>query len=305
MVNAWMNTPNGFDIPAYIGTGQITGVSPWAPFLTASTGYEIAHVLGAVPLTGLMILGGMFAFLYSRSRTEEERSLFQRGLRVALVLSFCLMILAVLAGMLEIEDLYKYQPLKYSAIELNANPGNHLPVYLFGRWTSSGVTGGLAIPGLQSAFTGGAGLPGLSEFNGQPWPPLYIHTAFDVMAIGGGLLGLFLLVYAGLWVAKRKPYERRVLNAVYLAFAVLTPIVMELGWMVDEVGRQPWIVYNVLTVASAANYNSELVAPGYVIVAAYLFLIPFTLWFMVHVFGNKSVAVDVARGPVGGDDVNY
>jgi len=42
MVNAWMNTPNGFDIGTYLATGAVTGVDPWAPFLTPSTGYEVS-----------------------------------------------------------------------------------------------------------------------------------------------------------------------------------------------------------------------------------------------------------------------
>jgi cytochrome bd ubiquinol oxidase subunit I len=73
---------------------------------------------------------------------------------------------------------------------------------------------------------------------------------------------------------------------------------------VDELGRQPWIVYNTLSVADAANYSDALYGPGIVIILAYLFLVPFTFWFMDHVFRGKPIAVDLA-GPTGGEDVNY
>jgi len=133
MVNAWMNTPNGFDISYYLANHQaVTGVNPWAPFLTASTGYEVLHVVSTVPLTGLMILGGYFAYRYTRGTGASERTLFLKGLRITAALSLFFVALSILSGVLEIEDLYRYQPLKYAAIELNPNPGTNLPETIFG-----------------------------------------------------------------------------------------------------------------------------------------------------------------------------
>jgi len=304
MVNAWMNTPNGFDIGAYVASGSITGVNPWAPFLTASTGYEVFHVVASVPLTGVMLLGGFFAYRYVRSGSADEKALFLNGLRVAVALSLVLVVLSILAGALEIDGLWKYQPLKYAAIELNPVPGNNLPWTFFGTVSGTSVVGGIQIPGLQGFLEGGKTMPGLSQFPQSEWPPLIIHETFGVMLLGGALLGVFVIGYAALWFAKKKPFDHPILAYAFLAFSALTAIVMELGWMTDELGRQPWIVYNVLTVASAANYNSSLYGPGIVIILAYLFLVPFTFWFMDRVFRGKPIAVDLA-GPAGGEDVNY
>jgi len=308
MVNAWMNTPNGFDMGAYVASGSsytVSGVNPWAPFLTVSTGYEVFHVITSVPLTGIMILGGFFAYRYIRSATPEEKTLFLRGLRIAVVVSFVLVVLSILAGVLEIDDLYKYQPLKYAAIELNPQPGTNLPITIFGTVSGTSVVGAVQIPGLQGWLEHGANLPGLSQYPQSEWPPLIIHETFDVMIIGAVLLGLFVFAYAALWVMQRKPFDHPILAYAFLGFSALTAIVMELGWATDEIGRQPWIVYNVLTVANAANPSSDIVAPGIVIILFYAALVPFTLWFMDRVFRGKPIAVDLEGPAAGGHDVNY
>jgi len=311
MVNAWMNTPNGFDIGAYVASGtgangfQISGVSPWAPFLTASTGYEVFHVVAGVPLTGIMLLGGFFAYRYVRSENADEKALFLNALRLAVALSLAFVVLTIIAGALEIDGMWQYQPLKYAAIELNPQPGSNLPWTLFGTVSGTSVVGGFEIPGLQGILEGGKMMPGLSQYPQAEWPPLIIHETFDVMIIGGALLGLFVLAYAGLWALKRKPYDRPILAYLFVAFSALTATVMELGWATDEIGRQPWIVYNVLTVANAANYSTNLYAPGIAIIAAYLVLVPFTFWFMARVFRGKPIAVDLEGPAAGGHDVNY
>jgi len=307
MVNAWMNTPNGFDIGAYVASGSsytVTGVDPWAPFLTASTGYEVFHVLGSVPLTGVMLLGGFFAYRYLKSPTAEERTLFLTGLRLAVALALVFVVLSIIAGALEIDGLWQYQPLKYAAIELDPTPGSNDPMTLFGTVVGTSIVGGLQIPGLQGFLEGGKTMPGLSQYPQSSWPPLIIHDAFDVMLIGGALLGLFVIAYVALWVTKRKPFDKPLLAYLFLAFSALTATVMELGWMTDELGRQPWIVYNVLTVANAANGNNALYGPGIAIIVGYCFLVPFTFWFMDRVFRGKPIAVDLS-GPAGGEDVNY
>jgi len=304
MVNAWMNTPNGFDLAAYRATGSVTGVNPWAPFLTTSTGYEVMHVVSAVPLTGLMLIGGYFAIRYLRGTDPAERELFLKGLRIAVSVGLVLVVLAVLSGVLEIESLYKYQPLKYAAIELNPNPGTNLPVTLFGSLSGLTIVGGIQLPGLQSVFTQHAMLPGLSQYPQSEWPPLIIHDTFDVMVVGAVLVGLFLFGVAALWLTGRRPFDHRWGAYGFGLFAILMAIVMELGWATDEIGRQPWIVYNVLTVNNAANTSSALLVPGLAIVAFYLILVPTTLWFMVRVFNGRSLEMD-SSAKEGGTDVNY
>ena len=304
MVNAWMNTPNGFNAAAYIANGSVTGVDPWAPFLTASTGTEIFHVLAVVPLTGMLLLGGYFAYRYVNSRVPEERELLLRGLRIATAVGAFLIVMTAISGALEIDNMWRYQPLKYAALELNANPGTDLPETLFGTLSNGSLVGGIQIPGLQGILSNHAMMPGLSQFPSSEWPPLYVHTTFDIMALLGGLLGLFVFAYVLTWLLGRRPFERRLAAYGLGLFAIVMTVVMELGWMTDEVGRQPWIVYNVLRVDAAANTSPDLLVPGLIIVAFYLILVPVTFYLMIRVFNGRPLELDL-QGPKAGKDVNY
>ena len=105
-------------------------------------------------------------------------------------------------------------------------------------------------------------------------------------------------------MAGRRPYENMLMSYGLQFFAVFTLMIMELGWMTDELGRQPWIVYNVMTVSRAANYSEALFVPGLVIIAFYFFLIPFTFYFFSRVFNSKTMDEELRETSFGGG-VNY
>jgi cytochrome d ubiquinol oxidase subunit I len=73
MLNAWMNTPNGFNTAAFIQTGQVTQIELWAPFATISTFSEVAHVLPTVLFAGTMLVGGYFAWRHIKTKSLEEK----------------------------------------------------------------------------------------------------------------------------------------------------------------------------------------------------------------------------------------
>lgn len=106
MVNAWMNTPNGFNIATYLATGQINDVNPWAPFISVSTGAEVFHVISMVVLTGAMLIGGYFAYRYMKGKGEDERKLFLKGLKLTTAISFVFIILTIVSGINEITTLW-------------------------------------------------------------------------------------------------------------------------------------------------------------------------------------------------------
>ncbi len=295
MLNAWMNTPNGFNESAFIQSGKVTGIDIWAPFVTTSTLAEVAHVLPTVLFAGVMLVGGYFAWRYIKSKDSEEKNMLTKGLKIAAALGIIMIILSILTGINEITTLLQLQPLKYSAIELNPMPGTNLPEKLFGSLINGQFYGGIAIPHLQSFLvqieTGIKTLPGLSQFPSSNWPPLYVHATFDIMVIGGFGLGFFFLAYFIDWaVLKRKPHESKLFLYSWIPLAFFALIIMELGWVTDEVGRQPWIVYNVMTDQQAANYSSSFLVPGILIIAFYVILLPLTFYFFSRVFNSSSMS---------------
>ncbi len=295
MLNAWMNTPNGFDESAFIQSGKVTVLAIWAPFFTTSTIAEVAHVLPTVLFAGVMLVGGYFAWRSLKSKDLEEKKMLAKGLKIAASLGIITIVLVILTGINEITTLLKLQPLKYAAIELNPAPGTNLPEKLFGSLKNGQFYGGIPIPHLQSFLvqieTGIKTLPGLSQFPSSDWPPLYVHSTFDAMVIGGFLLGFFFLAYFVDWaILRKKPHESKLFLYSWIPLGFFALIIMELGWVTDEVGRQPWIVYNVMTSQQAANYSSGFLVPGILIIAFYLILLPLTFYFFTRIFNSTSMS---------------
>ena len=290
MVNAWMNTPNGFDTSAFIGSGfkTVTGVEPFAAFLTVSTVTQIFHVLVTTLFAGTMVIGAYFAYWFVRSGDAGEKAMYSRALKILGAMAIVTIVLSGISGSEEMGSLLVNQPLKYAALDGNTVPGTNLPDRFFGSVVNGTYVGGISIPGMQALLaefeTGKTTLPGLSQFPANTWPPLLVSTTFNVMTVGGLALGLFLFAFFVSFVRKRRPYESRRLLYTWIPAAALATLVYQLGWATDEVGRQPWIVYNVMTVAQAANTSEALLVPGTVIVLFYLAVIPVTFYFYSRVF---------------------
>jgi cytochrome bd ubiquinol oxidase subunit I len=293
MVNAWMNTPDGFNIQDYLQTGKVTDVNPWATFVTPSTFAEISHVVVTTIFAGTMILGVYIAYRLLRSPYHEEKMMLNKGLKLVWLVSLPMLVLAGITGSNNMATLLQLQPLKYAAYDANTVPGTNFPERLFGTLTQNGVySGGITIPGVQSFLasseTGIKQLPGLSQFPQSDWPPLIVHTTFDLMVLGGFILGGYFLLYFIQWFFKRKPFESRLMLYLQIVAGFLALLVYELGWVTAEVGRQPWVVYNVLRVSQAANYSSTIAIPGILIVVFYLVLIPTTYYFFARVFYSRN-----------------
>jgi cytochrome d ubiquinol oxidase subunit I len=306
-VNAWMNTPNGLDVSTFLqglqsGKLTVTGVDPWAPFTTPSTFAEIAHVLPTTLFTGSMIIGGYFAYRLIRNKRPEENAMLMKGLKLTWVVSIAMLLLAGITGSNSMATMLQTQPLKYAALDHNLVPGTGLPETFFG----------ITIPGLQGWLaqveTGITQLPGLSQFSPSTWPPLYVNTTFDLMVLGGFIAGGYFLLYLLGWLVKKKPFESKVLLYLQIVAAIGSYFVYQFGWITDEVGRQPWIVYGVVTVDATANQSTSLLLPGVLIMAFYFVVVPATFYFFVRVF-NSGRPKEVVAGPQGSSEdtggVNY
>jgi cytochrome d ubiquinol oxidase subunit I len=155
---------------------------------------------------------------------------------------------------------FKDQPAKFAAMEVVTRSGTNQPEVLFGRYDSATdtVKGGISIPGLDSYLAGGNRDTYVQGFNdipvdSHPSNVTIVHSAFDVMVGIGTVLLLLVLWYAiAYWRRRDVPHSK-----LFLWFAVsagfLTYVAVEAGWIVTEVGRQPWIVYNVLRTSDAVT----------------------------------------------------
>jgi cytochrome bd ubiquinol oxidase subunit I len=292
MVNAWMNTPDGFNISAFIKSGTLIDVNPWEDFATASTFAEISHVLVTTIFTGVMIFGIFMAYKFIKSKDLEEKMMMNKGLKIVWIVSLPMLVLAGITGSSDATTLIETQPLKYAAFELNPTPGINLPEKFFGTISKGVFSGGILVPGLQSFLVdfgrGVIRLPGLSQFPQSMWPPLIVHTTFDIMIAGGLALLGFLLLHVIEWIFKKKSFESRIMLYLQVAAGFVSLLAYELGWVTAEVGRQPWIIYNVMLVTQAANYSSSFLIPGILIIVFYLILVPTTFYFFARVLYSRD-----------------
>ena len=148
------------------------------------------------------------------------------------------------------------------------------------------------IPNMQSILASGsptALVPGLHNFPRPTWPPLVVHPMFDFMFGMSMLVGLILFVTVVLLVLRQNPLENRKILWILVLCGILATLIMEDGWVMSEIGRQPWIIYNVMTVASAANYSSGALPITLLILLFYIVALPLVLILLKKIFRARPL----------------
>jgi cytochrome d ubiquinol oxidase subunit I len=258
LVNAWMNTPRGFLTDA---TGKIIAIDHAVALTTPAGLHETVHMaLAAYLSTGLVVAALHAAMLRRRSSTFHHKAL---AISLAVVVPCAL--LQPLVGHFAGQRVAELQPVKLAAMEGIEKTTAHAPLTI----------GPIEIPDLVSILAyddPDAVVLGLDQVPVQDRPPSVTAIAFDAMVALGMAIGAY-----GLWVAivymrrKRLPASRRFL----LATVLLGPagmLAMEAGWCVTELGRQPWVVYNIQRTAAAATPAPGLAVPFAVFAAVYALL---------------------------------
>ena len=151
------------------------------------------------------------------------------------------------------------QPIKFAAMECVQKTSTHVTEYIGGRCTEDGVKGGIGIPGLDSwlvGFSTDTKVIGLDTVPPDDRPPAntMLHWAFDAMVgICTLLMGLALWLGIALVAQARHPEVARGSCAPRRVSGVASIVAIECGWIVTEVGRQPWVVYEVMRTEDAVT----------------------------------------------------
>jgi cytochrome d ubiquinol oxidase subunit I len=295
MINAFMNTPAGFTLV----NGQPTNINPLAAVMAPSGFVEISHVVTTTLAAGSFLLLAYLAFSYLKNHTQDSRIFYRKAMMLTSVVGFIALLLAGITGDSNARMLISLQPLKYAAIELNLHPAVNAPEMIGGIMINGHPEYYITIPGLQSilaflTLNSKTAVPGLSQFPSSLWPPLFVHLTFDIMVGGGTLVGLFAL-YLMYLLIRRKDLTGRLSLYGMLVAGVLIEVVYDSGWVTDEVGRQPWIIYNVMTVSQAANTSPSVVPLGIAIIIFYLVLVPFTFYFAAKVLRQERIEEELEK----------
>ncbi len=250
IANAWMQSPVGYTIR----NGRAEMVDFFAIISQQFAIYKIIHTISAgLVLASFFIMGISAYHLLKNNHQEFFTRSFKTGLGFGLIFSIVVFILGDMNGVLVAEK----QPAKLAAMESLWETTDKAPVYMFAWPDQENEKNSIeigAIPGLLSFLVKhdfNAVVPGLKEFPKEDRPPVLITSfAFKGMV---GLGTIFILLTIIGWFKRNKLQD----NPLYLKAMVLAIplpyLAIQFGWVVAEVGRQPWLVYGLARTADGAS----------------------------------------------------
>jgi cytochrome d ubiquinol oxidase subunit I len=298
IANAWMNAPTGFQIV----DGKPVDIDPIAAMLNPAAFPQALHMtLAAYAATGFVV-AGIHAFMLLR---DPHNRFHKAALAIALAVGGVASILQPLSGDLLAKRVAKTQPVKLAALEGQFETQNCAPLRMGGiPDEEAGVTRyAIEIPCLLSILARGSPksyVLGLNEFPRDQRPPVAIvHISFQIMVACGVLLMLIALWGAlrFLWsIARNKSWleSKRFLRALVLA-APLGFIAIETGWVVTEVGRQPWIIFGVMRTSEAVTPMPGLIVPFITFTLLYILLAIVTVWLLLRQVAASPQGTDAAQ----------
>src|SRR5215207_1457756 len=250
--NAWMNQPQGFTLN---GAGEVIDTDPLKVLFNPATGYEVAHMI----LAAYMVAGFLVASIYAVGMLKGRRDRLHRlGLLIPLTIACIATPIQLFVGDTAAREVADHQPAKFAGMECIDETGPDQTEYLGGVCTDDGVKGAIGIPGLDSFLVGWSTdtkVTGLDQIPDDEEPPAHtmLHLAFDTMVgIGSALLGLALWFGFVWWRRRDIPQTPWFLRAVSVSGAAAI-VALWCGWIVTEVGRQPWIVNGYMRTSEAVT----------------------------------------------------
>jgi cytochrome bd ubiquinol oxidase subunit I len=277
--NAWMNSPTGFRLE----NGKPVDIDPIAAMLNPSSFQQVLHMTIASYVATGAAVAGIHAWMLLRDRTN----MFHRhAMAIALSVAGVSALLQPLSGHHSAQVVAEVQPIKLAAMEGQFRTETCAPLRVGGLPNqATGQTHfALEIPcGLSIlAFNDpNAEVKGLDSVPPDQHPPVAIvHVAFQIMvAAGFALAGVGLLTAFLAWRKRGLP-DARWLLWLLVAASPLGFIAIEAGWTVTEVGRQPWVVYNILRTADAVTPMPGLIVPFVTFTLLYIFLAVIVVWLL-------------------------
>lgn len=294
VANSWQQTPSGYHI---VGEGlnaraEITDF--WAMVFNPSSVERLLHVWIGAFLAGAFLVMSVNAYYILKNKHLE---IAKPSFKIALVIATIFSLAQLLTGHKSAEGVAKNQPAKLAAMEGHFDSSGVADMYIIG-WVDKKkqTTNGIKIPGglsflLHQDFK--TPVTGLNTFRPEDRPS-QINAVFQfyhiMVAIGMALIGLTL--YAS-WQWKRgKLFNKKWLMVVFVWAVLLPQIANQAGWFAAEMGRQPWVVYNLLRTSDAL---SKAVKAEQVLVSLIMFMLVYLILFILFLYlMNKKIK----HGPV-------
>src|ERR1700730_9399591 len=288
IANAWMNTPTGFRIV----DGKAVDIDPVAAMMNPAAFAQTLHMtLAAYAATGFVV-AGIHAFMLRRNPSNRFH---KSALAIALTVGGVGAILQPLSGDILAKMVARNLPVKLAALEGQFETEKGAPLRIGGiPDESAGLTRyAIQIPyglSILAYSDPNATVKGLNDFPANERPPVAIvHISFQIMvACGMAMMGITAWAAWRYWRGwqVRKESETWLNSKWFLRSLILAAplgfVAIETGWVVTEVGRQPWIIYGVMRTAEAVTPVTGLVVPFITFTLLYIFLAAITVWLLLR-----------------------
>lgn len=283
IANSWMHTPAGHHI---VGEGlerRAEIVDFWAMVFNPSSVSRVLHVYAGCWQAGAWFVASVSAYYLLKNR---HRDFARRSLKIALGFALFASLFQLGTGDWSAKVAAKHQPAKLAAVEAHYEASAPADMYLFG-WVdekNETVRYGVKVPGFLSWLLHGdrtAPVTGLRAFSPEDRPPVNIvfQTYHAMVAIGIALIVLALWSVTAL--ARGTIEKSRFLLSLLVASVLGPQLANQLGWMTAEIGRQPWIVYNLMRTSEGV---SKSVRAEHVIGSIVMFGFVYLLLFALFIF---------------------
>ncbi|WP_306352667.1 cytochrome ubiquinol oxidase subunit I [Flavobacterium sp. '19STA2R22 D10 B1'] len=276
--NSWMNAPSGFD---YIN-GQFTNIDPVKAFLNPAWFTQALHMALAAFVATSFAVAGIHAYQIYKKRNVI---LHTKAFKIAIAFGAIAAILQPISGDLSAKDIAVRQPVKLAALEAHYNTEKGAPLFIGGivNEKTQEISYKVEIPNALSFLAFGdfnAEVKGLNDFPEDERPPVAIvHYAFQIM-VGIGTLLMFAGLIYFISLKKKSWFNNRKYWLFYTLLAPMGFIALEAGWIVTEVGRQPWIIHKVMRTKDAVTPMPGIEYSLYLYIVLYTILTIAVTWLM-------------------------
>ncbi len=269
--NAWMNSPAGFDFV----DGKYFNIDPIKAMFNDAWFTQALHMcLAAFTATGFAV-AGLHALMLLR---KQHNDFHYKSFKIAATFATICALLQPISGDISAKDVAKRQPAKLAAMEALYTTEKPAPLLIGGIVDEKNktVSKAIEIPGALSFLAHGdfkAEVKGLDQIPADEHPPVAItHYAFQVMAGLGTLMMLIAAIYFFILWRKKTVLTSSWLLKLFVFATPLGYIALEAGWVVTEVGRQPWIINGIMRTKDAVTPMPGIAWSFYLFSAIYLSL---------------------------------
>ena len=288
-LNSWMQTPTGFEVR----DGVVYPVDWFAVVFNPSLPYRFAHMMIASGLTACFLMAGLSAYRMLKGDDKQAPAL---TLKIAVICAAILAPLQVLVGDFHGLNTFEHQPQKIAAIEGVWETERGAPLLLFAIPDEEARDNHfeIAVPKLASLILThewDGEVQGLNDFMDEHPPVAPLFFGFRLM-VGIGMLMLASAWLGCLYLARKKAFPPWLLK-VYLAMSFSGWVATLAGWYVTEIGRQPYLVSDLLLTADAVT----TVPPGNVVTSLIIYGLVYFVLLIAYIrtlfrLARKSVDIE-------------